>query len=170
MCEKQLTCSDDIVFIGEVEKPKLKDNSSDIIFVRNTFNRSGVVCLTPNRKLRRQKSAPYRVSVDNDTTEFKVTISQKKGSSTTTVSNNEWSYVTESGLKVFDPNTTSLLEHLYVNRSDSDSNITVTLPGTGESYNINMEKLTMTSVKSGEEVFLLRFPCVQNQIDVAPSR
>lgn len=170
MCEKQQTCSDDVVFLGEVEKPELKDNSSDIIFVRNTHNRSGVVCLTPNRKLRRQKSAPYRVSVDNDTTEFKVTISQKKGSSTTTVSNNEWSYGTASGLKLFDPNTTSFLEHLYVNRSGSDSNITITLPRSGESYNVNMEKLTMTSVRSGEEVYLLRIPCLQNEIDVAPPR
>lgn len=159
-CSKKLSsvCSQDVVYLGEVQKPELNDKSEEVIFVRKNYNRSGLVCLTPNKKIRRRKSSTYtkRVSSDDSKTEVNITISRTKSSDETALPTSEWSYQTKSGLETFDPKTTSLLELLF--HTGSDSNIILTLPGKADKYAVNMDTLKMTNNRSGEELLLYRKP------------
>lgn len=152
-------CSQDVVFVAEVQKPEL-DKSTDIMFVRENYNRSDVVCLTPNRKSRRKKTPYTKRVTDGDTTEFKVTISQRKDSLSAVAPTSVWNYLMASGLQTFDPKTTSLLEHLYHSGAHSNSSITVTLPGTADTYEINMQTMQMKNTLNGEEIVLFRRPIV----------
>jgi hypothetical protein len=88
-------------------------------------------------------------------TEFQLTVSFDPCDGST--QNAEWMYRDTFGLEVaLNPNTSSLLEHLYRPDSQLNAKFNMTLPETGRKYQISLKEMEMTDVCTGERIPLFR--------------
>ena len=109
----------------------------------------------PDQPIPLPSKQPNREYFPFGPTEFQLTVSLDPCDGST--QNAEWMYRDTFGLEIaLNPNTSSLLEHLYRPGSQLNAKFNMTLPETGRKYDISLKEMEMTDVCTGERIPLFR--------------